>query len=111
MSLPEKSQSMSEANALLNASADPTASGASGDAAGIDDDEPMCMHSVTALSLQTWNSGSQWSVWMLGRPSFVGISEKQIACTPLALTRSTSATASCGSHMGMMARGMFMPPD
>ena len=53
MSLPENSQSASDAIELLNASVPPTPPGASGDAAGFVDDEPMCMHSVTPVSLHT----------------------------------------------------------
>ena len=66
MSLPENSQSASDAIELLNASVPPTPPGASGDAAGFVDDEPMCMHSVTPVSLQTWNTGSQSPLWIVG---------------------------------------------
>ena len=59
MSLPENNQSASEAIELLNASVPPTPPGASGDAAGLVDDDPMCMHSVTPVSLHTWKTGSQ----------------------------------------------------
>src|SRR5213592_3950309 len=58
-SLPEKSQSVIEANELLNDNVTPTACGASGDAAGLLDDEPTCMHTVTPVSLQTCHNGSQ----------------------------------------------------
>src|SRR6478672_1430266 len=108
---PENSQSIIEANALLNCSALPTASGASGDAAGIDDDDPMCMHSVTARSLHAANTGSHSPLWMLGSPSFDGISEKQIACAPLAAMRCTSATERSTSQIGMRQSGMFTPCD
>src|SRR5689334_25316261 len=56
MSLPEKSQSASDAIELLNASVPPTPPGASGEAAGFVDDEPMGMQSVTPVSLQAWNN-------------------------------------------------------
>src|SRR3954465_5432436 len=59
ISLAENSQSASDTIELLNASVPPTPPGASGDAAGLVDDDPMCMHRVTPQSLQTWNSGSQ----------------------------------------------------
>src|SRR3954451_6358414 len=59
MSLPLNNQSASDAIELLNASVPPTPPGASGDAAGLVDDDPMCMHRVTPQSLQTWKSGSQ----------------------------------------------------
>src|SRR5215471_6001513 len=87
MSLPENSQSASDAMELLNASVPPTPPGASGDAAGFVDDDPMCMHSVTPVSLHAENTGFQWSVWMLGRPRCVGISLKQNARTPRSALR------------------------
>ena len=59
MSFPENSQSAIDAIELLNANVPPTPAGESGDAAGFVDDDPMCMHSVTPVSLQTSNSGSQ----------------------------------------------------
>src|SRR5215469_6635652 len=59
MSLPENSQSAIDAIELLNASVPPTPPGASGEAAGLVDDEPMCMQSVTPVSLQTCSTGSQ----------------------------------------------------
>ncbi len=57
ISLAENSQSASDAIELLNASVPPTPPGASGDADGFVDDEPMCMHNVTPVSLHTWNTG------------------------------------------------------
>src|SRR6478672_68819 len=66
MSLPENNQSASEAIELLNASVPPTPPGASGDAAGLVDDDPMCMHSVTPVSSHTCSTGSQSPLWMVG---------------------------------------------
>src|SRR6476661_5895888 len=111
MSLPENSQSASDAIELLNASVPPTPPGASGDAAGLVDDEPMCMQSVTPVSLQTWNTGSHAPVWMLGSFRWVGSSLKQNARTPRSALRWISAAASSMSHNGMMHNGMFMPRD
>src|SRR5215471_929250 len=82
MSFPENSQSASDAIELLNASVPPTPPGASGDAAGLVDDEPMCMHNVTPVSLQTWSIGSQPPEWIVGRPRWWGSSLKQIARQP-----------------------------
>ena len=59
MSLPENNQSASDANELLNDNVTPTPFGASGDAAGFVDEEPMCMHTVTPVSLHTSSTGSQ----------------------------------------------------
>src|SRR4051794_26658806 len=78
-SFPLNSQSASDAIELLKASVPPTPSGASGDALGSLDDDPMCMHRVTPVSFATESTGSQCPVWMLGRPSRVGSSLKQNA--------------------------------
>src|SRR3954447_11310648 len=107
--MPEYSQSAMLAMALLNASTPPTPAGASGDATGIFDDEPMCMHSVTLASLHALNTGSQKPVWIDGRPRCVGISLKQIACAPFLAMRSTSLAARSASHSGMRHNGMLKP--
>src|SRR5262245_22203496 len=111
MSLPLNSQSPSDAIELLNASIPPTPAGASGDAFGLVDDEPMCMHRVTPVSLHVASIGSQWPVWMLGRLRYVGSSLKHTARTPRAATREISSTARSTSHSGMRQSGMFTPPD
>src|SRR4051794_11760849 len=111
ISLPENNQSASEAIELLNASVPPTPAGESFDAAGFVDDEPMCMHSVTPVSLHTWNTGSQSGLWIDGRPSRSGSSVKQNARTPRSALRWISCTASSRSQSGMMQSGMFTPPD
>src|ERR1700704_3295194 len=98
MSFAEKSQSASEAMELLNASVPPTPPGASGDAAGFVDDDPMCMHSVTPLSLQTWNIGSHAPEWIVGSFKWWGSSLKQIARQPLSAMRCTSLDASSTSQ-------------
>src|SRR4051812_44912961 len=110
-STPENRKSASDAMELLNDNMMSVDGGASGDAAGIFDDEPMCMHSVVFVSWQSANSGSQYPVWMLGRPRCVGISLKQIARAPRAALRSTSFTASSTSQSGMMQSGMSTPPE
>ena len=85
--------------------------GASGEAAGIFDDDPMCMHSTVRVSSQIANSGSQYPVWMLGSPRCVGISLKQIARAPRAALRATSATASSTSQSGMRQSGISLPSE
>ena len=111
MSLPENSQSASDAIELLNASVPPTPPGASGDAPGFVDDEPMCMHSVTPVSLQTWNTGSHSPLWIVGSLRWWGSSLKQNARTPRSALRWISCAASSTSHSGMMHSGMLQPPD
>src|SRR4051794_14193942 len=106
MSLPENNQSDIDAIELLNASVPPTPAGASGDAAGFVDDDPMCMHNVTPVSLQTWNSGSHWPEWIVGSFRWCGSSLKQIARTPRAAMRCTSCAASSTSHDGIRHNGM-----
>src|SRR3954453_5032175 len=82
MSLPENNQSASDAMELLNASVPPTPPGASGDAAGFVEDDPMCMQSGTPVSLHTWNSASQPPEWIVGSFRWCGSSLKQIARQP-----------------------------
>ena len=91
---------------LLNDSMMSVDGGASGEAAGIFDDEPMCMHRTVRVSSQTAKSGSQYPVWMLGRPRCVGISLKHTARAPRAALRVTSAAARSASHMGTMHSGI-----
>src|SRR3954469_9356242 len=111
MSLAEKSQSASDAIELLNASVPPTPLGASGDAAGLVDDDPICMHSVTPVSSHTCSTGSHSPLWMVGSFRWWGSSLKQNARTPRSALRRISAAASSTSHNGMMQSGMFMPRD
>src|SRR5947208_15453956 len=99
-----------DAMALLKLSVACTAAGASGDAAGIDDDEPMCMLIQTSPSAQAAKNGSQWSVWIDGSPSLGGISLKHTACTPRSLLRRISAAAMSASHRGTMMSGIRRPP-
>ena len=46
-----------------------TMNGASGDVAGMRDDEPMCMHTTVPVSSQAWKNGSQWPLgsWIEAR--------------------------------------------
>src|SRR3954451_447059 len=111
MSLAENSQSASDAIELLKASVPPTPPGASGDAAGFVDDEPMCMQRVTPQSLQTWKSGSHSPEWIVGSFRWWGSSLKQMARTPRCALRSVSLAASSTSHSGMRQRGMLTPPE
>src|SRR4051794_14424375 len=111
ISLAENSQSAIDAIALLNASVPPTPPGASGDAAGFVEDEPMCMHSVTPLSLQTWNIESHSPLWIVGSFKWWGSSLKQIARQPLSAMRCTSFAARSTSHNGIKQSGMFTPLD
>ncbi len=58
--------------------------GASGDVAGIRDDEPMCMHTTVPVSSQAWKNGSQWRSLSCtdGSPSGCGFSENVTAKQP-----------------------------
>src|SRR3954447_15612410 len=102
---------MSEAMELLHDRATETSGGASGEADGIFDDDPMCMQTVVLVSWHTAKNGSQYPVWMLGRPRCVGISLKHTARAPRAALRCTSCAASCASHSGMRQSGMSAPPE
>src|SRR5574341_1436678 len=78
-STPENKKSDNELIALPNDSVTATAVGASGDVAGIFDDEPMCMHTTVPVSAQAAKNGSHSPVWMLGSPRWCGISLKHTA--------------------------------
>jgi len=54
--------------ALPNVNAEATSAGASGDVEGIFDDEPMCIWMDTPCSAHAAKNGSQYSVWIDGRP-------------------------------------------
>src|SRR6476661_4312749 len=78
-SLPENSQSLIEAIALLKLSVAATAVGASPEVAGMRDEDPMCMLITVPVSSHTAKNGSQCPEWMLGKPKCGGISLKHTA--------------------------------
>src|SRR5688500_10168909 len=88
-----------------------TEGGASGEVAGIFEDDPMCMHTVVPVSAHAPKNGSQKPEWMLGSPRWGGISEKQTARTPRSALRRTSAAAASASQSGMRHSGMRRPSD
>src|SRR5271168_420462 len=110
MRTPEKRKSHSDDMALPKLSEAATATGASADVAGIFDDEPMCMLTTVPVSSQAAKNGSQYPLWMLGRPRWGGISLKHTARTPRSALRRTSLAASSASHRGIKVRGMRRPP-
>ncbi len=65
--------------AFWNVSVDETMKGASGEVAGMREDEPMCMHTTVPVSWQAVNSGSQCPEWIDGSPSGCGFSENATA--------------------------------
>src|ERR671918_2297483 len=67
-SLPENSQSLIDAMALLKLSVAATALGASGEVAGMRDDDPMCMLIVVFVSSQAAMNGSHSPEWIEGSP-------------------------------------------
>src|SRR3546814_14967673 len=86
--------------AFENVSVELTMNGASGEVAGMRDDEPMCMHNTVPVSWQAAKNGSQWRPLSCteGRPSGCGFSENVTAKQPRAALRRPSAAARCGSH-------------
>src|SRR3954467_14454837 len=88
-----------------------TMNGASGDVAGMRDDEPMCMHTIVSVSSHARNSGSQnlFLSCTEGSPSGCGFSENAIAKLPLSAQRRTSSAHSCESHSGTIVNGMRRP--
>src|SRR5438094_4810766 len=71
-SRPDIRKSISDDMALPNASVALTDGGASGDAAGIFDDEPMCMATTVPVSAQAAKNGSHCPLWIVGRPRWYG---------------------------------------
>ena len=108
-SVPENTQSTIEPSAFWAYSDMDVASGASAEVDGIDDDEPMCIDTVVSDSPQACHTGSQAPVYIEGRPSLEGFSEKATAKHPLAAQRRTSAAAMWGSHSGSSASGISRP--
>ncbi len=109
--MPEKSQSLIDAMALLKLSVAATATGASADVAGIRDDEPMCMQITVWVSWQAAMNGSQSPEWIDGSPRWGGISLKHTAWTPRSALRRTSSAASSASQSGMIGRGSSWPSE
>ena len=83
-----------------------TSIGASGAVIASLPDEPMCRHTTVPSSEHARHTGSQWSVWKLGRPSGTGFSGNVIAWQPFFATRRTSSPIACGSQIGGIASGM-----
>jgi len=73
------------------------------------DDDPTCIDTTMFASWHAAQTGSQKSVWIEGKPSLVGFSEKATDLAPRAAVRSTSAAAAAGSHNGMIISGMKRP--
>ena len=67
------------------------------------------MHTTTCSSEHACQNGSQWSVWKLGQPSFVGFSVKVTAWAPLRAVRRTSSASTWGSQMAGIGHGMNRP--
>jgi hypothetical protein len=73
------------------------------------EEDPTCIETTIPVSSQARSIGSQWSVWIDGRPSLVGFSEKATDLAPRAAVRSISAAAAAGSQSGMIIIGMNRP--
>src|SRR3977135_1129010 len=78
-STPDIRKSMSDDMALPNANVALTDGGASGDAGGIFDDEPMCIATTVPVSAHAAKNGSQEPLWIVGRPRWEGNSLKHTA--------------------------------
>ena len=68
--------------ALLKLRVAATPVGASGEVAGMRDEDPMCMLMVTCASWQAAKNGSHSPEWIDGSPRWTGISLKHTARTP-----------------------------
>ena len=65
--------------------------GESSEAWGAETPLPMWQLTTISWSTNAFQSGSQYSLWIEGRPTLVGLSGKVTAWTPSAETRFTSA--------------------
>src|SRR5271170_6799313 len=83
--------------------------GVSMDACGAGLPPPMCRQMVMSSSTTALKSGSQYGLWMLGKPWIVGFSLIEIAVQPLRETRFSSSTINFGSQHGSIAQGMKRP--
>jgi hypothetical protein len=83
-----------------------TANGASAAVDGGMPPEPKCMTAVMLVSSRADHTGSQWDVWKLGSPRFMGLSGRPTARQPFAALRSISVTINCVSHNGLIIIGM-----
>ena len=97
--------------AFWNVSIELTMNGASGDVAGIFDDDPMCMQTTVSVSSQAAKNGSQYRPCRgsTAGPSGYGFSVKATAWPPLAAQRRTSAAARSASHSGTIVSGISRP--
>src|SRR5829696_4801877 len=68
--------------AFWNVSVDDTMNGASGEVAGMRDEEPMCMQTTVSVSWQAAKNGSHRPEWIEGRPRGCGFSENATADEP-----------------------------
>src|SRR6516164_2052505 len=71
--------------------------GASLEVVGVDPDEPTWRHTTVPVSSHAARNGSQYPVWMDGRPSGSGFSENDTALKPRAALARTSSAATSGS--------------
>ena len=85
--------------------------GASGDVAGMRDDEPMCMQRTELVSSHAANSGFQNPSLSCteGSPSGYGFSVNVMAWLPFSAQRYTSSADSLASHRGTIVSGMSRP--
>ena len=78
-SVPENTQSTKEPSAFWAYSDIEVANGASGEVVGMDDDEPMCIDTVTSASWHASHRTSHSPEYIVAQPSFEGFSEKAMA--------------------------------
>ena len=102
-STPDMRKSISDASRCRTRAWRSTDGGASGDVAGICDDEPMCMQTTVPVL----GARGEERVPVAGvdrrQPEVVRDLAEATACTPRAALRRTSSTASSTSHSGMSA--------
>src|SRR3954447_23164770 len=105
----DHSRSAAACTMLTGCSVIRTSTGASEAVMTSDDDDPMCMQTMTSSSAHACQNGSHASLCNDGSLSFSGFSENETAWQPFADTRRTSAAIASGSQIGGSASGMNRP--
>ena len=70
---------------------------------------PMCKQIAMSCSTSVLYIGSQYGLWMLGKPWIVGFSLSDTAVQPFFAIRLISSIVAFMSHVGSNAHGMKRP--
>ena len=105
--MPAHNQSAAVTSAFTGKSDVYSSSGAPGERAAVQLDEPLWRHTTVSVSSQARRNGSQWVVCMDGSPRSTGFSGKLTALKPRSALARTSAAATSGSSSQASCRAMM----